>query len=51
MTRVLDLLPNVAVWLLITGPIVFHFKAIQLGVVSPVSDYQWPIDREEGHSN
>lgn len=36
---------------LTTVPIVFHFKAIQLGVISPLSDYQWPIDREEGHSN
>lgn len=34
-----------------TGPIVFHFEAIQLGVISPLSDYQWPIDREEGHTN
>lgn len=37
--------------LLMTGPIVFRFKAIQLGVISPLSDYQWPIDREEGHAN
>lgn len=51
MTCVLDSLPNVAVWVLMTGPIVFHFKAIQLGVIRPLSDYQWPIDREEGHTN
>lgn len=38
-------------WLLMTGPIVFRFKAIQLGVISPLSDYQWPIDSEEGHAN
>lgn len=47
----LDSLPNVVAWVLMTGPIVFHFKAIQLGVISPLSDYQWPIDREEGHTN
>lgn len=51
MTCVLDSLPNVAVWERMTGTIVFHFKAIQLGVISPLSDYQWPIDREEGHTN
>lgn len=39
-----------------TGPIVFHFKAVQLGVISPLSDYQWRIDREKdtlikGHLN
>lgn len=50
-TCVLDSLPNAAVWVLMTGLIVFHFKAIQLGVISPLSDYQWPIDTEEGHTN
>lgn len=51
MTRGLDSFPNVAVWVLMTGPFVLHFKAIQLGVIRPLSDYQWPIDREEGHTN
>lgn len=51
MTCALDPLPDVVVWVLMTRPIVFHFKAIQLGVISPLSDYQWLIDREEGHTN
>lgn len=51
MTHVLDSIPNVAARVLMIGPIVFHFKAIQLGSISPRSDYQWPIDREEGHTN
>lgn len=56
MTPVLGLLPNLAVWVLMTGPIVFLFKAIQLGVISPLSDYQWPIDSRKdtlikGHLN
>lgn len=51
MTCALASLPDVVVvWILMTGP-VFHVKAIQLGVISPLSDYQWPIDREEGHTN
>lgn len=50
-TCVLDFLPNVAVWVLMTGTIVFHFRAIQLEVISPLSDYQWPINIEEGHTN
>lgn len=56
MTPALGLLPNLAVWVLMTGPIVFLFKAIQLGVISPLSDYQWPIDSRKdtlikGHLN
>lgn len=34
-----------------TGPILLHFKAIQLGVISPLSDYQCPIDGEKEHTN
>lgn len=29
MANVLDSLPNVVVWVLMTGPIVFHFEAVQ----------------------
>ena len=50
-TRILASLPNVVAWVLMTGPIVVHFKAIQLGVISSLSDYQWPIDKVEGHTN
>lgn len=38
-------LPNAAARPLMTRPIVFHLKAIQLESISPLSDYQWPIDR------
>lgn len=47
MTLVLNSLPDVPVWVLMTEAIVFQLKAIQLGVISPLSDYQWPIDGEK----